>query len=138
MMGEQPESQVPPEETEHKNTVYMWACLCHFSAILGLIWWLPVGALWIPFGHLLGPLVVWLFQRNLDSFVNEAGKESLNFQIMMTLYGVVLATPFNADISRSLIMALVIVDIYYSIVAGLRCSKGVQYRHGLIFWRIIK
>lgn len=137
VMGEQPERPVPPQEKEPTNTIYMWACLCHFSAILGLIWWLPIGALWIPFGHILGPLVVWLFQRKLDPFVNDAGKESLNFQIMMTLYGVALATPFNADISRSLIMGLVIVDVYYSIAAGLRCSKGVQYRHGLIFWRII-
>ncbi len=137
-MGEQPETHEPSEETEHKNTVYMWACLCHFSAILGLIWWLPVGTWWVPFGHLLGPLVVWLYQRKLGPFVNEAGKESLNFQLIMTLYGLVLTAPFGADISRSLIMGLVIVDIYFSIVAGLRCSRGVQYRYGLIFWRIIK
>lgn len=138
MMGEQPATQSPAEGTEAKNTVYMWACLCHFSSILGLIWWLPVGTLWIPFGHILGPLVVWLFRRDMDAFINEAGKESLNFQLTMTVYGVVPTTLFDLDIARPLLMGLVIVDIYYSIVAGLRCSKGVQYRHKLIFRRIIQ
>ncbi|MEW6113824.1 MAG: DUF4870 domain-containing protein, partial [Thermodesulfobacteriota bacterium] len=55
-----------------------WGMLCHLSALLGLVL--------ISFGHILGPLVVWLFKKNDDPFIDEQGKESLNFQISMTIY----------------------------------------------------
>lgn len=37
-------------------------------------------------GHVVGPLVVWQMQKNNSAFVNEHGKESLNFQLSFLLY----------------------------------------------------
>ncbi len=44
--------------------------LCHLAALVGF----------------LGPLIVWLVKKDTSAFVNDQGKESLNFQISMTLY----------------------------------------------------
>jgi len=57
--------------------------LCHLTALLGIIG--------IPFGNIVGPLIIWLLKKNVYPFVNEQGKESLNFQISMTIYALAAA-----------------------------------------------
>ena len=46
----------------------------------------------IPFGNFLLPLILWLGNKNEKPFVDYNGKQALNFQISILLYGVVLAT----------------------------------------------
>lgn len=60
----------------------LWAVLCHVISVCGY--------LGVPFGNILGPLVVWLIFRDESRFIDEHGRESLNFQISITIYVVVL------------------------------------------------
>ena len=51
----------------------------------------------VPFGQFILPLVFWLPNRKQQPFVDYHGKQALNFQISMTLYGLVigmLSVPF--------------------------------------------
>jgi uncharacterized Tic20 family protein len=59
-----------------------WATACHLASLAGMV---------CPFGNLIGPLVIWLTKKNGSALVDRAGKESLNFQISMTVYIMVLA-----------------------------------------------
>ena len=59
-----------------------WAMLCHLGAFAGLIF---------PFANIFAPLVIWLIKKDESLFVEDQGKESLNFQISMTIYCVVAA-----------------------------------------------
>lgn len=116
-----------------------WAALCHFSALLGIIWWIPAGPrLWLPFGHLLSPLVVWLLKRKESPFINEAGKESLNFQLMMTLYGILYTFLLALPVDFPLIILLVIVDVILVAIAGVEAGKGKSYRYPLVAFRLIR
>ncbi len=45
----------------------------------------------IPFGNFLLPLVLWLGNKNDHDFVDYNGKQALNFQISILLYGLLLA-----------------------------------------------
>ncbi|MBE9128916.1 DUF4870 domain-containing protein, partial [Coleofasciculus sp. LEGE 07081] len=65
-----------------------WGMLCHLASLL----WLPLAflGLAIPSANVVGPLIVWLYKKGDDPFVNNHGKESLNFQISMTIYGLIL------------------------------------------------
>jgi len=119
-----------------ENSAYMWACLCHFSALLGLIWWVPAITVWVPFGHLAGPLAVWLFKRKDSPFIDEAGKESINFQILMSVYGIACAAAFMHSIGKFLVMGLVASDAFFVVTAGLNASKGKCYRYPLVVWRL--
>jgi uncharacterized protein len=60
-----------PELNERQ--VNNWAMLCHLSALLFY--------LGVPLGNFIGPLVVWMAKKRESSFIDENGKESLNFQI---------------------------------------------------------
>ena len=57
--------------------------LCHLSAFAGFTG--------IPFGTILGLLVIWLLKREESPFIDTHGKEALNFQISVIIYGIISA-----------------------------------------------
>jgi hypothetical protein len=57
------------------------AVAAHLSTFAGLI---------VPFGSVIGPLAVWLTRRDRDPFIDQAGREALNFGISIAVYGSVL------------------------------------------------
>ncbi len=115
-----------------------WASLCHFSALLGFIWWIPTESnLWLPFGHLVSPLVVWLLKRKESQFVDEAGKESLNFQICMTFYGAIIAASGLSIKGVSILIFLTIIDAVFVVIAGVKTSNGKEYKYPLTLFRVL-
>ncbi len=44
----------------------------------------------IPFGSVIGPLAVWLTRRHRAPFIDQAGREALNFGISIAVYGSLL------------------------------------------------
>lgn len=58
------------------------AVLVHLSPLAGFV--LPT------LGNVLGPLVAWLALRDRSPALNQQGKEALNFQLSMWVYGVVI------------------------------------------------
>ena len=91
----------------------------------------------IPFGHIIGPLVIWLIKKDEYSFVNDQGKESLNFQISMTIYGIVAVLLCFVFVGFVLVLALFFAHIVLIIIATVRASKGESYRYPLTI-RLIK
>jgi hypothetical protein len=107
----------------------MWGMLCHLSALSVY--------LGIPFGNLVGPLVVWLMKKDEYAFVEESGKESLNFQIAMTIYVVLTIPLLFILIGFVLLVPLLIAHLVLVIVASIKSNEGVPYRYPFIF-RLIK
>ena len=104
-----------------------WAMLCHLSALAGLI---------IPFGNIVGPLVVWLIKKDEMPIVNEYGKESLNFQISMSIYmcalgivAAILAFVMVGFILFPLIGVVGLADLVLVIIASMQANKGIAYRY---------
>jgi len=98
-----------------------WGMLCHLSALSAFVG--------VPFGHLAGPLLVWLLKRNEYPYVDEQGKESLNFQLSMTLYGIVSAVLILAVVGVFLLLALGVLNIVAVIVASVRANDGRPIRY---------
>lgn len=73
-------------ETEEVLNWGMWA---HLSSLV----WIPLMfvGLSFPVLNIVGPLIVWLYKRKDHEFIDEQGKESLNFQLSFTLYNFILA-----------------------------------------------
>ena len=100
-----------------EKRVRMWGMLCHLTALLGITG--------LPFGHLIGPLLIWVLKRKDDPFIDEQGKESLNFQISMTLYTmciVMLLTYLKIGIFPLLI--IVFANLILVIIASFRAKSG--------------
>ncbi|MGJ8549223.1 DUF4870 domain-containing protein [Winogradskyella wichelsiae] len=46
----------------------------------------------IPFGNFIGPIVLWAANKNKSEFVDQHGKQAINFQISVLLYAIILGT----------------------------------------------
>lgn len=99
----------------------IWGMFCHLASL----------SLWVgvPFGHLVGPLIVWLVKKDEMPLVDEQGKESLNFQISMTLYLICAGILCIILIGIPLLIALIVAQIALAIVAGIKVSGGETYRY---------
>jgi uncharacterized Tic20 family protein len=105
-----------------------WAMFCHFAAFAGLL---------IPFGNLLGPLIVWQLKRDLDPFVDDQGKEALNFHITVSLAALVCMLLAVVVIGFLLLPLLGLAALVLTIIAGIKANEGQSYRYPLC-WRVIK
>ena len=101
----------------------MWVILCHLTALT-----LFLG---IPFGNLIGPLVVWLLKKSDSADVDAHGKESLNFQISMSLYTLLAGLSLFVMIGFVLLPLVLITNLVLVIVASIKASNGEFYRYPL-------
>ena len=123
-------TKIDPEEKNART----WAMLCHLGGLAGCF--LP----WIA--HLATPLLVWLLKRNDHPFIEEQGKESLNFQLSMTLYsvlgcGFLAATIVGIIVIPFFLWFLYLLNILGVVVAAIQTSGGKRFRYWLIV-RFIK
>jgi uncharacterized Tic20 family protein len=124
-----PESTPQPKpEAELSKDAKTWGMLCHLIALAGFV---------IPFGNIIGPLVIWLIKKDEFPFVDDQGKESLNFQISMTIYFIVSIILIAIVIGILLIIALIIVEVIFIIIATVKANSGEKYRYPLTI-RLIK
>ena len=106
----------------------MWAMLAHLSALVGCV---------IPFGNIGGPLVIWLVKKEESPFVDDQGKEAVNFQICFTIYMLIASLTFLVCIGAILVPALGIVGIVFIVIAAVKANGGEKYRYPLTF-RLVK
>jgi uncharacterized Tic20 family protein len=116
-------------ETSASSNVRTWTVLCHACALLGFF--VPAA------GHILGPLIVWLSKRGDSPEIDAHGKESLNFQISMLIYGVISGILCLIVIGFFLLALLHILNVVFVIVASIQASEGKLYRYPLTI-RFIK
>jgi uncharacterized Tic20 family protein len=119
----QPTSPPPPPApaSSTSSEIHTWSVLCHASALLGLFLHF--------FGHLLGPLVVWLIKRDASPEIDANGKESLNFQISMLIYDAIAAILCIVLIGIPILIALWILNTVFVIIASVKTSEGKFYRY---------
>ena len=100
-----------------------WAMLCHLATFAGFL---------IPFGHIVAPLVVWQIKKGESTFIDFNGKEAVNFNISVTLYGAIAALSMLVVVGIILLPAVVITGIVLAIIAGVKASNGEIYRYPFI------
>jgi uncharacterized protein len=90
------------------------------------------------FTGFLGPLIIWLMKKDSHPFVDDQGKESLNFQIAAALATLVcIPLIWLFCLGAILIPAVQITRIVFSIIGTVNANKGVAYRYPLNL-RLIK
>lgn len=104
----------------------MWAMLIHLSGIVGGF----LAAALIP-GNLLLPLILWLIKREGAPFIEDQGKEAVNFQITITIAAVVFGILTFVCIGFPLLIALAVYAMVVEIIAGVKANEGVRYRYPL-------
>jgi uncharacterized Tic20 family protein len=100
----------------------MWGMFTHLSALSGYI---------IPFGFIIGPLIIWSLKKEEFPFVNDQGKEAINFQISMMIYIIISAILILIIIGILMLIALGIFQIIMIVVASIKANNGERFRYPL-------
>ena len=108
----------PGVDQEIRNT----AVAAHLSTFAGLV---------VPFGSVIVPLAVWLTRRDRDPFIDQAGREALNFGISIAIYGSVLLVATLMLVGIPLLIAGVIAWVVLASLAAAKASQGQAYRYPL-------
>lgn len=118
---------------EHER---QWAMFAHLSALTGLL----TGGL----GCFLGPLVIWLVKRETMPFVNDQGREALNFNITMFgisvilwVVGTILLVILVGFLFYLAAFAVGVFWLVMTIIAAIKANEGVAYRYPLTL-RLVK
>ncbi|MGA1368592.1 MAG: DUF4870 domain-containing protein [Blastocatellia bacterium] len=101
-----------------------WGILLHLSGLTGLVF---------PFGNLIAPLVLWLIRKDHSVFLDDQGREALNFQISFSIYVIVSAVLMLLLIGFVLLPLVLITGVVLMIIAGIRVNEGTWYRYPGIF-----
>ncbi len=134
---EEPKAETPqsvqesPGSKEINKDARMWGMICHLAGLGGLIPIVPV------IGSVIGPLIVWQIKKDEFGFVNDQGKEAVNFQISILIYVIVSAVLCLTCIGFVLLPAVYIFDLIFLLIAAVKANDGERYRYPLTI-RFIK
>jgi uncharacterized Tic20 family protein len=98
------------------------AVAVHLSTFAGLV---------VPFGSVIGPLAAWLTRRDRDPFIDQAGREALNFGITIAIYGAVLLVAALMLVGIPFLIIGVVAWVGLASVAAVKASEGQAYRYPL-------
>jgi uncharacterized Tic20 family protein len=117
----------PPSSSSPSAEEKQWALFAHLSALIGFI---------IPFGSIIGPLIIWQIKNEMP-FVDDQGKEALNFQITMAIAVLVCIVLMVVLIGFLLIWIVGLLDLIFIIIAALASNNGQAYRYPITL-RLVK
>jgi uncharacterized protein len=127
----QPPQSIPPAKPVTESEARTWNMLCHLSALSGYV---------IPFGNVIGPLLVWQIKKNEIPSVEEHGKAALNFQltILIAMFTALFAAfalwiVCIGVLFIPVIIAIAVCGIVFAIIAGIKANNGEPYRYP---WRL--
>jgi uncharacterized Tic20 family protein len=109
--------EIEPLSSDERNM----GMLCHLLSFLTCIG--------IP--SFVGPLVIWLTKKDESAFIDENGKESLNFQISICIYCMLCVPLIFFIIGFFMIAGLAILDMICVVLASIAASEGRVYRYPL-------
>jgi len=77
----------------------------------------------------VGPLIIWLIKKDEDAFIDDQGKEALNFQITVGIIYVICTATSCFVIPIFIMMGVGIAALVLAILAAVKTNDGVAYRY---------
>ena len=111
---EQQEAPAVPPVEEVSPEERTLAMLCHLLAV---------------FTGFLGPLILWLVKKDESAFIDDQGKEALNFQLTVLIGMLIAGVTMCFYIGMILAPAVAIANIVLCIMACIKANEGERYRY---------
>jgi uncharacterized Tic20 family protein len=108
----------------------MWGMFSHLSALAGYNI-LP------GIGFVVGPLIIWVLKKKDSPFIDEQGKEALNFQISIMIYMFASAILILLLVGFLLLISIGIFQLIMIIIAAIKANNGEHFKYPLTI-RFIK
>ena len=116
------------EETNKRTEEQNLAVIIHLSLLMGII---------VPFGGYAATLVLWLLKKDNSSYIDQQGKEAVNFMLNVLIVGTAATLLCIMLIGFLLMIPLVIAAFVMPVMAAIKISKGQDYKYPWVY-RLIK
>ena len=105
-----------------------WAMVVHLAALSGCL---------IPFGNIIGPLLVWIIKKDELPAIDRHGKAALNFNISVSIYvtvasiisGILVIVVIGAILLPLVMVAYYVLIVLFPILAGMKANEGGWYEY---------
>lgn len=123
--GQYDQSGLPEATKDERN----WGMFFHLSHLVMLIVGIPIVA----------PLVMWLAKKDQSFFLDDHGREAVNFEISLILWGFIGAVVMlmTCGVGVVLLAAVWLLGILGTVMGLVAASNGRYYRYPATF-RFIK
>ncbi|MBN2372036.1 MAG: DUF4870 domain-containing protein [Vicinamibacteria bacterium] len=81
------------------------------------------------FSGFIGPLIIWLIKKDESAFVDDQGKESLNFQLTLLIAYFVSFVLMFLCVGYFTFLAAWVVGIIFSVIGTTTANRGERYRY---------
>jgi uncharacterized Tic20 family protein len=108
------------DETPHAETSHEarnMAMLCHLLGLLGF----------------LAPLVIWLSERDKHKFVDEHGREAMNYQVSLMIYVLIAVALCFVRVGLYILWGLIAVHILLVVIGTAKAAGGRSWRYPIAF-----
>ena len=99
-----------------------WAMGCHLAGLCGVV--IP-----FPFVGLIATLLMWLLKREEGPFIDDQGKEALNFQMTLLIYAFGCIMLVFIVVGALLFIPLFLYAFICIIMAAVKASEGAKFRY---------
>ena len=113
-MAETNQGQTGAGQPEVSKDARTFGMLCH---LLGI------------FTSFVGPLIVWMIKKDEDKFIDEQGKEALNWQITFIIAWAVGVVSIFICIGAILLPIIWVCNLVFCIMGAVKANKGEHYRY---------
>jgi uncharacterized Tic20 family protein len=77
----------------------------------------------------IGPLIIWLMKKDQSKFIDDQGKEILNYQITFWIAYIACMVLYFLIVPVFIAFALAIASLVFHILGAIKSSKGIAYRY---------
>lgn len=130
-----PDPAAPAVSAAPSQDERTWGMLAHLAALSAFV---------TGIGAVVGPLIVWLIKKDSMPFVDDQGKEAVNFGITcflavvaLGIVGTVLAVILIGFLFYLLIPVVGLFWLVFTVIAAIKANEGVAYRYPFTL-RLIK
>jgi uncharacterized Tic20 family protein len=122
-------NESPPGREINKDA-RMWSMFCHLAGLCALLPIIPV------VGGVIGPLIIWQIKKEDNTFIDEQGKEAVNFQVSVLLYSLIGSilcgiTCVGITLIPFVVGIIGVLDIIFLVIASIKANEGKHYRYPL-------
>ncbi|MEK6257364.1 MAG: DUF4870 domain-containing protein [Planctomycetota bacterium] len=113
-------NDAPVDADRIERETRQWAFVLHLSMLAGYV---------VPIAGLMAPIIIWQVKKNELPGLDEHGVNAVNWIISSLIYLIGCAVLCIVLIGFPLLIALLIVDIVFPIMAAIKANNGETWKY---------
>ncbi len=99
--------------------------------------WIHFSGLFIPVGNFLIPMILWLLKRGESHYIDQQGREVMNFQLTIIFYAIFALILIATPVGWIFVPVILLLHLTGTLAGTLKTWQGRVFRYPVTF-RVIR